>query len=712
VCATDPDWQKWRTCDPTSSHWYTIERFERYMAAHIARDQDNGFRGLTVGDFIAELDGLKGTAKRKEILEATGAYRVKLADFFERGRVAIGNLLIECQRATKAPKPEALGLIGGDHLLQDCCKLGAAEQSFQYRKRLIVYGDLPYVIEVGFAYCPDGPNERKVVAGVNSSVAIDDPFKRLTIFDSLSSILTYQKVDAYAPVVFAAHLACPRVDFSDRGKSAFIIPQEVARTIINLVESATKAWTKQRRDEDRHAHMEANRRERLLKAQKPSRPPPLKPEGTLAEIISQAAFDCEVSIKELCVLADNNDPYTAWKRRRPAEWFAHLFHRFVRPGGRRHLRGFFYLLVSHPEGIAGPDGKPFINDYKHWVAMQRAANDARWVGLIPFKGIIDERNAAAEIYVPELDTIATSVNSGAEANLPAAIEAALPSFDLHGFRGRQTHRIIFYGEKSSLIEVLRPIAERIGAEMIIVIGESSNTRIEEAAERLVADGRPGVLLYFSDFDPSGYQMPISVARKLQALRDLLYPNLDIKLYPVALTNDQVRDLGLPSAPLKHKEKRASKWREAFDHDQTEIDALVELYPDVLRQATHDAIAPFYDFDLAHRVDQARQEWQQKADQALAEHPAYQEAVEQIEAAWEAAAEAVVKLSEEQNKAAAALRNAVPEKPELPNAEPRGEAKLALFDSAEDFVTATRRLRQHKRLGDLDDVEEEDADEPA
>jgi DNA topoisomerase VI subunit B len=38
VPATDPTWQKWRTCDPTSAHWYQVEQFERYIAAHIARD--------------------------------------------------------------------------------------------------------------------------------------------------------------------------------------------------------------------------------------------------------------------------------------------------------------------------------------------------------------------------------------------------------------------------------------------------------------------------------------------------------------------------------------------------------------------------------------------------------------------------------------------------------------------------------------------------
>ena len=56
--------------------------------------------------------------------------------------------------------------------------------------------------------------------------------------------------------------------------------------------------------------------------------------------------------------------------------------------------------------------------------------------------------------------------------------------------------------------------------MILVMGESSDSHIAEMAERANRDGRSAVVFYFSDFDPSGHQMPISVARKLQALRDL------------------------------------------------------------------------------------------------------------------------------------------------------------------------------------------------
>ena len=39
------------------------------------------------------------------------------------------------------------------------------------------------------------------------------------------------------------------------------------------------------------------------------------------------------------------------------------------------------------------------------------------------------------------------------------------------------------------------------------------------------DGRPMVVLYFSDCDPSGWQMPISLSRKLQAFKTALFEGL-------------------------------------------------------------------------------------------------------------------------------------------------------------------------------------------
>jgi hypothetical protein len=71
------------------------------------------------------------------------------------------------------------------------------------------------------------------------------------------------------------------------------------------------------------------------------------------------------------------------------------------------------------------------------------------------------------------------------------------------------------------------------------------------------DGRPLVVFTLSDCDPAGHQMPVSIGRKLQPLPDLLFPKLRFEVVPVALTVDQVRELGLPSTPLKETEKQAS-----------------------------------------------------------------------------------------------------------------------------------------------------------
>jgi hypothetical protein len=77
---------------------------------------------------------------------------------------------------------------------------------------------------------------------------------------------------------------------------------------------------------------------------------------------------------------------------------------------------------------------------------------------------------------------------------------------------------------------------------------------------------------------------------------------------VALTPDQVREYGLPSTPLKDTERRGDAWRAAMGVEQTEIDALASLQPDLLRRIIRDAIEPFYDWTLARRVTEARERW--------------------------------------------------------------------------------------------------------
>jgi len=71
VKATNPNWEKWRPCNPTSAHWYNEDRLQHYMAAHVARDRDLK-RERSVRDFLPEFRGLSGTIVRRKIITEVG----------------------------------------------------------------------------------------------------------------------------------------------------------------------------------------------------------------------------------------------------------------------------------------------------------------------------------------------------------------------------------------------------------------------------------------------------------------------------------------------------------------------------------------------------------------------------------------------------------------------------------------------------------------
>jgi DNA topoisomerase VI subunit B len=226
VSASEPAWAKWRPSDPTSPHWYTPERFERLMAGYVAHEQGSG-RHKTVREFITEFRGLSGTAKQKSILANTDTSGRSLADFFGNGqgdKIAIAKLLAEMQAVSRPVKPKDLGVIGKAHLAGMFKAAGALPESIQYNCTALTTDGLPQVIESAFGYCPKD-KERHQVVGVNWSPAIINPFRALGPFGkSLDTILAQQRAgDQDEPIIFLLHLAHPRVEYSDRGKSSVII---------------------------------------------------------------------------------------------------------------------------------------------------------------------------------------------------------------------------------------------------------------------------------------------------------------------------------------------------------------------------------------------------------------------------------------------------------------------------------------------------------
>jgi hypothetical protein len=422
--------------------------------------------------------------------------------------------------------------------------------------------------------------------------------------------------------------------------------------------------------------------------------------GALRSVLETARRNAGCGLGDLTVLSAQVDPYRldTPAGHRDGQWLAQHLNKAI--GKKRiHWRGVHYILVSGKRPVVKPDGEIYRNTDADWLWLSGVAGKcARWLGYIGFEQIIDNRNAEPIIRHKARVAPAAFVSIGLDVTIPD-VDDIEPMAIAKGFEPRQAFHFAIFGEKASLESVLDPIAEEQQADLYLPTGEISDTLVHRIAKD-AEDGRPLVMFTLADCDPAGHQMPVSIGRKLQALRHLLFPKLRFEVVPVALTVDQVSELGLPSTPLKETEKRADRWREAFGVEQTEIDALATLQPGTLREIVERAFDPYVDRGLRARVTLAEVEWRRQATDALRE----QIDQEHLEALRTEAAGRLAELEDAIADINERLRLAADDHFTLPAIEvPQPEINeeiprqgLVSFD--DNWATATRALIQRKAYG--------------
>lgn len=184
----------------------------------------------TVREFVSEFRGLSATAKQAAVLDKLDLARAPLASLCAEGQFnkrKVVALLGAMQAATKPVKAKLLGLIGKNHFAQRMAAAAAEMQSFDYSKTFDVTDDgLPCVVEFAFGWC-EKAKARRLITGVNWSPGITNPFRQLGSYgQSLDTILSQQRADRDEPAILVLHVACPRVEYTDRGKSAIAIAGE------------------------------------------------------------------------------------------------------------------------------------------------------------------------------------------------------------------------------------------------------------------------------------------------------------------------------------------------------------------------------------------------------------------------------------------------------------------------------------------------------
>jgi hypothetical protein len=426
---------------------------------------------------------------------------------------------------------------------------------------------------------------------------------------------------------------------------------------------------------------------------------------TLNDVIAAALEGAGTSRKDLTVLSPQVDPYRfdTPAGHRDGAWVAGQLAALWTPGKKFHWRGLHYALVQSKIPVRKPDGSLYRNTDDDWEWLTGTPSKAaRWLGYVPFDRIHDQRNAPPIIHRKARVEPQAYLSVGLDIEIPD-IEDIEPMPVANGFVVRQAYHFAIFGEKSSLEDVVLPIAKRHDADLYLPTGEISDTLIYQIASDANRDGRPLVMFTLSDCDPSGRQMPVSIGRKLQAFKDLLFPDLRFEVVPVALTPEQVKAEDLASAPMKEGEKRADRWFEAFGIHQTEIDSLTTpSMRHVLARIVEQAFKPYHDRLLVLRVEKAKLAWYAKARQVIADGID----AERLDEIRTRATEKLETLRTEIDAINEALQIAAStdtvELPEVevpeaspPDLEPTRQG-LVFFD--DDWVTASRALIEHKSYG--------------
>ena len=201
-------------------HWYTPQTLRDLIAAYVAEERRSGEKVKTVRAFVSEFRGLSSTIKQKEITRSwSGVYLQDLVKDDDINMEFVEKLLADMKSASKPAQPSVLGIIGKEHMTQWLVRHGrGAEKSITYRRTMNTDKEngMPYVIEIGFAVqkeSKDGERGRIQRTGMNWSPALGNPIPTLT------EQISEARIDPHDPISLVVHLARPRFEFVDRGKT-------------------------------------------------------------------------------------------------------------------------------------------------------------------------------------------------------------------------------------------------------------------------------------------------------------------------------------------------------------------------------------------------------------------------------------------------------------------------------------------------------------
>lgn len=239
------------------------------------------------------------------------------------------------------------------------------------------------------------------------------------------------------------------------------------------------------------------------------------------------------------------------------------------------LRGLYYQLV----------GLGMTNSLNHYKRVVSAMIDARWDGDVDFEAFSDRDRAMVGETAYEETTVDSKVADGI-----FGVDYYMTNYRKNRWENQDFYIEVLI-EKKALQGVFEPICKRWDVALGACKGYPSLTFLNEMSERFQdaeACGKIPIIIYFGDYDPSGEDIPRSLAVNL---RDLGVHNIQVDRW--ALLEWQVKEWNLPIAPAKVSDSRTANWDGL---GQVELDS---VRPEKLQAMCAEAIASYFD-RIKHR----------------------------------------------------------------------------------------------------------------
>ena len=509
AAATDPTWRKWLPSAPTSPHWYSPEALRSLIAAYLAEER-RGARPRTAREFIAEFAGLAGTAKQKTVAEAAGLTGAYLHDMIMGSDVDLARvhaLLSVMQAEAKVIQPQALGVLGEAHLRQRLVtSYYVAEESINYRKAAGLTAGLPWVLEVAYGVlCADMQDcGRTIRVGLNWAPALRSPLPQL------DRLLGEQRVDPGDPVVLMVHLACPRLAFTDRGKSRLALPADIEQALTTAVQAVTKSWKTIKRQADQNDKVRERDLAELRKDQK-------RREWSVKEAAYQVMADAYLKASSAGALPAN---------------------------ARQVMYAARPLVLALTGGKCWKESSYFTQHLLPDYISEHPEETADWDVVFDARGHIAEPHTGERV---DLGTLAVRRYIGGWSRSISGNLAGL-TLDHTVATSGPSHRYRFtlFIEKEGFTELLAAaqIAERYDLAIMSTKGMSVT-----AARRLVEElSQQGVtILVLHDFDTYG----LTILRTLRANTRRYTFDVAPRVIDLGLRLADVQALGLQSEPVEY-----------------------------------------------------------------------------------------------------------------------------------------------------------------